>query len=210
MGPPKIFLSFFFFFLFIGLASSSCTEGPSPDVPITYLSTSKGADFCSWNRVQVHYCDGSSFTGDVEEVNSTTNLSYRGGRIFNGIMDDLLAKGMANATNAILSGGSAGGLAVILHCDRFTSRLSPSARVKCLSDSAYFLHDSPSLRGMWVTSCITHGLIDRSWTSPKLMPISCNKTYSQVFADWFYDRSAVQVIDSSSDAKNCSEFGINM
>nr|GMD22482.1 pectin acetylesterase 8-like [Ipomoea batatas] len=164
----------------------------------------------SWNRVQVHYCDGSSFTGDVEEVNSTTNLSYRGGRIFNGIMDDLLAKGMANATNAILSGGSAGGLAVILHCDRFTSRLSPSARVKCLSDSAYFLHDSPSLRGMWVTSCITHGLIDRSWTSPKLMPISCNKTYSQVFADWFYDRSAVQVIDSSSDAKNCSEFGINM
>nr|GMD86581.1 pectin acetylesterase 8-like isoform X1 [Ipomoea batatas] len=98
-------------------------------------------DFCSWNRVQVHYCDGSSFTGDVEEVNSTTNLSYRGGRIFNGIMDDLLAKGMANATNAILSGGSAGGLAVILHCDRFTSRLSPSARVKCLSDSAYFLHE---------------------------------------------------------------------
>nr|GLL45936.1 uncharacterized protein LOC109184577 [Ipomoea trifida] len=69
---------------------------------------------------------------------------------------------------------------------------------------------SPSLRGMWVTSCITHGLIDRSWTSPKLMPISCNKTYPQVFADWFYDRSAVQVIDSSSDAKNCSEFGINM
>lgn len=26
-------------------------------------------DFYNWNRVKVRYCDGSSFTGDVEAVN---------------------------------------------------------------------------------------------------------------------------------------------
>lgn len=26
-------------------------------------------DFHNWNRVKVRYCDGSSFTGDVEAVN---------------------------------------------------------------------------------------------------------------------------------------------
>lgn len=26
-------------------------------------------DFYNWNRVKIRYCDGSSFTGDVEEVN---------------------------------------------------------------------------------------------------------------------------------------------
>jgi len=27
------------------------------------------ADFYNWNRVKVRYCDGASFTGDVEAVN---------------------------------------------------------------------------------------------------------------------------------------------
>ncbi|XP_031097493.1 pectin acetylesterase 11-like [Ipomoea triloba] len=101
----------------------------------------------------------------------TTYLSYRGGRIFNGIMDDLLAKGMANATNAILSEGSAGGLAVILHCDRFTSRLSPSARVKCLSDSAYFLHDE-YLMGDKLFDITFEGLIELQGSAP-MLPSSC-------------------------------------
>lgn len=26
-------------------------------------------DFYNWNRVKIRYCDGSSFTGDVEAVN---------------------------------------------------------------------------------------------------------------------------------------------
>lgn len=27
------------------------------------------SDFYNWNRVKVRYCDGSSFTGDVQAVN---------------------------------------------------------------------------------------------------------------------------------------------
>lgn len=40
---------------------------------------------------------------------------------------------------ALLSGCSAGGLASILHCDRFRDLLPAGAKVKCLSDAGYFI-----------------------------------------------------------------------
>nr|GEW49492.1 pectin acetylesterase 8-like [Tanacetum cinerariifolium] len=58
-------------------------------------------DFYNWNRLKVRYCDGASFTGDVEAVDPKTNLHYRGARIFNFVIEDLLAKGMKNAKNII-------------------------------------------------------------------------------------------------------------
>ncbi|RDX84315.1 Pectin acetylesterase 8, partial [Mucuna pruriens] len=97
-------------------------------------------DFYNWNRIKVRYCDGSSFTGDVEAVNPTTKLHFRGARIFAAVMEDLLAKGMKNAQNAIISGCSAGGLTSVLHCDRFRALLPIGARVKCLSDAGYFIN----------------------------------------------------------------------
>jgi hypothetical protein len=39
---------------------------------------------------------------------------------------------------ALLSGCSAGGLAAILHCDKFSDLLPASAKVKCFSDAGYF------------------------------------------------------------------------
>ncbi|XP_078442536.1 pectin acetylesterase 8-like isoform X2 [Wolffia australiana] len=96
--------------------------------------------FHNWNRVKVGYCDGSSFTGDVDAVDPATNLHYRGARIFNAVMEDLLSKGMRNATNALLSGCSAGGLTSLLHCDRFRALLPNHTRVKCLSDGGYFVN----------------------------------------------------------------------
>ncbi|KAG5099257.1 hypothetical protein JHK82_044309 [Glycine max] len=68
-------------------------------------------DFYNWNRVKVRYCDGSSFTGDVEEVDP-----------------------------AILSGCSAGGLTTILHCDSFKALLPSRANVKCVPDAGYFVN----------------------------------------------------------------------
>ncbi|XP_072056755.1 uncharacterized protein [Arachis hypogaea] len=83
-------------------------------------------DFYNWNRIKIRYCNGSSFTGDVEEV-------------------DL----------GILSGCSAGGLAAILNYDRFKSFLPNGARVKCVPDAGYFIHMdqqsiclSPALQNM--------------------------------------------------------------
>ncbi|KAI4327915.1 hypothetical protein L6164_020324 [Bauhinia variegata] len=133
-------------------------------------------DFYNWNRIKVRYCDGSSFTGDVEEVDSATNLYYRGARVFNAIMEELLAKGMKNAQNAIISGTSAGGLASILHCDRFRSLLPASAKVKCLSDGGYFINvkdvsGAPHIEQFYAQVVATHG-------SAKNLPASCTSRLS--------------------------------
>ncbi|KAK2355307.1 pectin acetylesterase [Trifolium repens] len=73
-------------------------------------------------------------------MNQATNLYYRGGRIFVAVIEDLLAKGMKNAKNAIIHGCSAGGLTTILHCDRFKTLLPSAAKVKCVSDAGYFIN----------------------------------------------------------------------
>ncbi|ERM94809.1 hypothetical protein AMTRI_Chr03g144330 [Amborella trichopoda] len=101
---------------------------------------SMNPDFYNWNRVKVRYCDGASFTGDVEEVDPATKLHFRGGRIWLAVIEDLLAKGMRNAENAILSGCSAGGLTSILHCDSFRALLPIGAKVKCVADAGYFIN----------------------------------------------------------------------
>lgn len=58
-------------------------------------------DLYNWNKVRVRYCDGSSFTGDVDAVDPATNLHYRGGRIFFAVMKELLAKGMNHADQVL-------------------------------------------------------------------------------------------------------------
>ncbi|KAE8733818.1 Pectin acetylesterase 8 [Hibiscus syriacus] len=117
-------------FGFFGLLSSQQKSNP---------------DFYNWNQIKVRYCDGSSFTCDVEAVNPANNLFFRGNRIFKPIIADLLAKGMQNANNAILYGCSAGGLASILHCNRFRVLLPTASKVKCISDAGFFLHANPCL-----------------------------------------------------------------
>ncbi|CAN4109473.1 unnamed protein product [Withania somnifera] len=98
-------------------------------------------DFYTWNRVKIRYCDGSSYTGDIEQVDPITNLHFRGARIFQAIMEELLySKGMIFAHNAILSGSSAGGLGAILNCDKFRTFFSLTARVKCISSAGFFIN----------------------------------------------------------------------
>lgn len=133
-------------------------------------------DFYNWNKVKVRYCDGSSFTGDVESVDPGTKLYYRGARIWQAIMDELLAKGMKNAQNALLSGCSAGGLASILHCDKFHGLLPSSAHVKCFSDAGYFIDakdvtGADHIRDFYAAVVATHG-------SAKNLPSSCTSKFS--------------------------------
>ncbi|KAJ9536831.1 hypothetical protein OSB04_029564 [Centaurea solstitialis] len=119
-------------------------------------------DFYDWNRIKVRYCDGSSFTGDVEAVDPKTNLPFRGARIFRAVIDDLLAKGMKNAKNAMLAGCSAGGLTSILQCDNFRSLLPASTKVKCLSDAGFFINaktviGTSHIEGFYADVVKTHG-----------------------------------------------------
>nr|XP_043630362.1 pectin acetylesterase 8-like [Erigeron canadensis] len=97
-------------------------------------------NFYNWNRVIMRYCDGSSFTGDVEEVDFVNNLYYRGARVFDAINEELMSFGMKDAQNALLTGCSAGGLAAILNCDKFRDFFPSTTRVKCVPDAGYFSH----------------------------------------------------------------------
>ncbi|XP_076906193.1 pectin acetylesterase 8-like [Bidens hawaiensis] len=110
---------------FSGIYSSKQTSNPG---------------FYNWNRVVMRYCDGASFTGDVEKVDPATNLHYRGARIFTVIMEELLAQGLNNASSALLTGCSSGGLAAILYCDKFRAMLPATSQVKCAPDAGYFVH----------------------------------------------------------------------
>ncbi|KAI5011194.1 hypothetical protein ZWY2020_013331 [Hordeum vulgare] len=133
-------------------------------------------DFYNWNRVKVRYCDGSSFTGDVEEVDSSTNLHYRGARVWDAIIEDLLNRGMSKAKNAILSGCSAGGLAAILHCDKFNDLLPPSASVKCVSDAGYFIDGTDITGNKFVRTSFKN--VVNLHGSDKNLPSSCTSRTS--------------------------------
>eukprot|EP01018_Ginkgo_biloba_P008438 Gb_15309 [translate_table: standard] len=113
---------------------------------------SENPDFYNWNRIKLRYCDGASFSGDVEGGNEVPKLYFRGQRIWRAAIEDLLAKGMHKAEQALLSGCSAGGLASILHCDEFQELMPRSAKVKCLSDAGLFLDAMDVSGGRYIRS----------------------------------------------------------
>ncbi|KAM0949524.1 putative pectinacetylesterase/NOTUM [Dioscorea sansibarensis] len=96
-------------------------------------------EFYNWNRVKLRYCDGGSFGGDSEYNATLTPLYFRGKRIWDAIIQDLLPKGLIFAQKALLSGCSAGGLATFIHCDEFAELFPHNTTVKCLSDAGFFL-----------------------------------------------------------------------
>uniref|UniRef100_A0ACD5XGW9 Uncharacterized protein n=1 Tax=Avena sativa TaxID=4498 RepID=A0ACD5XGW9_AVESA len=99
-------------------------------------------DFYNWNKVYVRYCDGASFSGDSEgRAQDGSTLHFRGLHIYEAVIDELMGKGLANATQALLTGCSAGGLATLLHCDDFSARFPREASVKCLADAGFFLDE---------------------------------------------------------------------
>ena len=59
-------------------------------------------DFYSWNRVFVRYCDGASFAGDSQHGDQDGNgkLFFRGRRIWEAVLDELMQKGLAHSEQA--------------------------------------------------------------------------------------------------------------
>ena len=79
----------------------------------------------NWNYIFIRYCDGWSFAGNVEEpqaatitnhgtkVTSNVTVWLRGRAILDAVIADLLTtRGMQTATNVVVGGCSAGGMAV--------------------------------------------------------------------------------------------------
>ena len=101
----------------------------------------------NWNHVWLKYCDGNSFTGDNASTTtvSGTKLFWRGSRILDATIASLTSNTLAplaKATSVVVGGGSAGGLATFIHCDRWAAAVKAnglSAKYACLADSGFFL-----------------------------------------------------------------------
>lgn len=104
-------------------------------------------DFFTWNKVFMHYCDGSSFGGGRADPIAVTkkggepgDLWLRGRNNFDALVSYISTTlGMDNATDVILSGGSAGGLAVFYNLDHFATLLPPSVRLVGFPDAGFFM-----------------------------------------------------------------------
>ncbi|CAH9130343.1 unnamed protein product [Cuscuta epithymum] len=127
--------------------------------------------FYNWNRVVVEYCDGGSFSGDVDQPDPVTKLFYRGARIYRVVMNELMAKGMKDAENVILAGGSAGGIGAMIHCDHFRSLFHPTVNVKCYIDSSLFLKLKDPKRAMFFKTIF--GTVVELQQSAKALPAEC-------------------------------------
>ncbi|CAO2192728.1 unnamed protein product [Urochloa humidicola] len=117
--------------------SSDLMEKEIPFGGVMSNSPADNPDFHNWNRVKIRYCDGASFAG--EGFDKENGFYFRGQRIWEATVRHLLSIGMASADKVLLTGCSAGGLAVILHCDEFQAFFQPTTAVKCLADAGLFL-----------------------------------------------------------------------
>ena len=106
--------------------------------------------FFAWHRVQIRYCDGFSFTGHREQPVLVTlpdgksrTLHVRGRAILLAALQALLPLGLANAQQVMLTGDSAGGLAVFHAADTvgaFLKLHAPNLQTyKAVPVSGFFL-----------------------------------------------------------------------
>ena len=80
-----------------------------------------------WNKVEMQYCDGNSYSGDQAEPSTVSYggrsglpLYFRGKRNVDAVVDYLKAHhGLGGATHFVLGGDSAGGIATYWHANHF-------------------------------------------------------------------------------------------
>jgi len=104
----------------------------------------------NWNVVYLSYCDGGSFVGDAVANDAQGALHFRGRAIKEATLAALLAHyKLASASEVVVSGSSAGGLAAFIHADWWCDAIRAATKGslgKCvaLPDSGYFLdYESP-------------------------------------------------------------------
>jgi hypothetical protein len=89
-------------------------------------SSTVNPDFHNFTKVYVRYCDGASFSGDTVAQHKSApggSLHFRGRRVLDAVLDDLVQQGLTKGTTLLVNGCSAGGLAVWLHLDYIATRL---------------------------------------------------------------------------------------
>ena len=104
--------------------------------------------FATANHVFISYCSSDVWSGDQPGSSVTDGLHFRGVSIFRAVIEDLMdpdiipSPNLAEATEVLFSGTSAGGVGVLTHLDWLAAKL-PSAQVKGVDDAGWFIIMSP-------------------------------------------------------------------
>ncbi|KAM7493791.1 hypothetical protein LguiB_028400 [Lonicera macranthoides] len=132
-------------------------------------------DFYNWNRILVRYCDGSSFTGDVEEVEPISNILAPTENGRNGSWFECQYN--------------------YKKCLHSQIRTLQDFRLQFLRALSSGLANSSS-RGMFINSCYTHcqSEFPKKWYGDPASKLD-KKAIGEAVGDWFYDRTAFQHID---------------
>ena len=99
------------------------------------------------NSIYLPYGDGASFSGFRKEPwpvpgKPGQNLTFRGLNNLDAAIEFAMTNGMAEATEVVITGVSAGGLSAFLHMDRIADRVrvdSPHAKVRGAPVVGFFL-----------------------------------------------------------------------
>ena len=152
-----------------GLGSSAGYHPTMADAGgIMSANATQNPHFSNWTKAFLKYCDGSSMSGARVGASNASGapLHYRGRANLDAVLDTLAqhgSGGMGATTEVVLSGGSAGGLAAILHLDHVASRMPAGARVVGLPDAGYFA-DLPNTAGAHVYRGLFQGA-DPVWNA---------------------------------------------
>lgn len=138
-------------------------------------------DFYNWNIAYIKYCDGGSFTGNMDKALLIQGkyIYFRGARIVAAVLADLAEKGLKNATRVLVGGDSAGGQAALYHCDRIRQSMPANALVHCYSDAGMFtdmldLSGNSTVANQFQQIYTTHN-------SSGAMPLSCIQKTAPIF-----------------------------
>jgi hypothetical protein len=148
-----------------------------------YMSTSASINPLSydWNTVYIKYCDGASYTGN----NATTEragkyeLHYRGYRNMKAVFEELIGHyKFSAATDVLVSGCSAGGVAVYAHAQYILDNYIPkTANHLAMPDSGFFLEYQG--RGDFITA--VQWMYDNQNTSASMNPLCLQHFSSDPF-----------------------------
>jgi len=125
-------------------SSSSYPDTATLDGGGLYFSSDSSINpqFFNWNMVYMKYCDGASFSGSNSSVTvvSGAPLHFRGKHVLDAFIADLLTnRGLSKATDLVVTGCSAGGLATYLHADKWAAAVPKGVKVAAMPDSGFFL-----------------------------------------------------------------------
>jgi len=75
----------------------------------------------NWNKVFLRYCSGEAFIGNSSIDTPLRTIYFKGRVILESVKDDLLTRGLIDATDVIIGGCSAGAVAIYNSIDKWAN-----------------------------------------------------------------------------------------